>query len=106
MGIDHHSKTFKNYTLCSLLYLFSVLLIRKKSDEIFRFFFFFVILIYCLIHYSPLYEDSIFIMVEVLLILLLLTIIGFLEFTILKRMIMTSHFSYNLEKMINSWLIR
>nr|DAT19045.1 MAG TPA: hypothetical protein [Caudoviricetes sp.] len=26
MGIDHHSKTFKIYTLCSLLYLFSVLL--------------------------------------------------------------------------------
>ena len=67
MGIDHHSKTFKNYTLCSLLYLFSVLLIRKKSDGIFRFFFsFFVVVIYCLIHCSPLYEDSIFIMVEVI----------------------------------------
>ena len=99
MGIDHHSKTFKNYTLCSLLYLFSVLLIRKKSDEIFRFFFlFFVVVIYCFIHYSPLYEDSIFIMVEVLLILLLLTITRFLEFIILRRMIMTYDFSCNLEK--------
>ena len=60
MGIDHHSKTFKNYTLCSLLYLFSVLLIRKKSDEIFRFFSFFVAIIYCLIHDSPLYEDMLY----------------------------------------------
>ena len=98
MGIDHHSKTFKNYTLCSLLYLFSVLLIRKKSDEIFRFFSFFVVIIYCLIHYSPLYENSIFIMVEVLLILLLLTITRFLRFIILRKMIMAYDFSCNLEK--------
>ena len=98
MGIDHHSKTFKNYTLCSLLYLFSVLLIRKKSDEIFRFFSFFILIIYCLIYDSPLYEDSIFIMVEVLLILLLLTIIRFLMFITLRRMIMTYDFSCNLEK--------
>lgn len=34
----------------------------KYSD----FFSFFVVVIYCLIHYSPLYEDSIFIMVEVI----------------------------------------
>ena len=90
MGIDHHSKTFKNYTLCSLLYLFSVLLIRRKSDGIFRFFSFFVVVIYCFIHYSPLYEYSIFIMVEVVLILLLLTIRGFLGFIIWRRMIMTN----------------
>lgn len=66
MGIDHHSKTFKNYTLCSLLYLFSVLLIRKESDEIFRFFSFSIVIIYCLIYNSPLYEDNIFIMVVVI----------------------------------------
>ncbi len=66
MGIDHHSKTFKNYTLCSLLYLFSVLLIRKESDEIFRFFSFPIVIIYCLIYNSPLYEDNIFIMVVVI----------------------------------------
>lgn len=66
----------------------------KYSD----FFSFFVVVIYCLIHYSPLYEDSIFIMVEVLLILLLLTMIRFLRFIILRRMIMTYDFSCNLEK--------
>ena len=32
--------------------------------------------------------------------------IGFLEFIILRRMIMTYDFSYNLGKMINSWLIK
>ena len=74
----------------------------KYSD----FFSFFVVVIYCLIHYSPLYEDSIFIMVEVLLMLSPPENTGFLEFTILKRMIMTFHFSYNPEKMINSWLIK
>ena len=74
----------------------------KYSD----FFSFFVILIYCLIHYSPLYEDSIFIMVEALLMLSLLTITGFLGFIFLRRMIMTYNFSYNPEKMINSWLIK
>ena len=66
MGIDHHSKTFKNYTLCSLLYLFSVLLIGKESDEIFRFFSFSIVIIYCLIYDSPLYEDNIFIMAVVI----------------------------------------
>jgi len=66
----------------------------KYSD----FFSFFVVVI--LLSYSllPLYEDSIFIMVEVLLILLLLTIIRFLMFITLRRMIMTYDFSCNLEK--------
>ena len=58
----------------------------KYSD----FFSFFIVVIYCLIHYSPLYEDSIFIMVEVLLILVLLTITGFLGGIIWRRMIMTN----------------
>jgi len=58
----------------------------KYSD----FFSFFIVIIHYLIHHSPLYEDSIFIMVEVLLILSLLTITGFLEFIILRRIIMTN----------------
>lgn len=32
--------------------------------------------------------------------------IGFLEFIILRRMIMAYNLSYSLEKLINSWLIK